>query len=78
MKKKLSYNSLTPPKKISTKLSKIHTFPYRNSEFHTIHDLENSILFQVFHTEYDPCLNMAIQCGMDVGGCDSEVACDRW
>ena len=34
------HKSLAPPEKISTKLPKIHTFPYRNSKFHTIHDLE--------------------------------------
>ena len=48
--------------KISTKLKKIHTFPNRSSEFHTIHDLDNrklnSILFQVFNTEYEPCNNL--------------------
>ena len=46
-----------PPEKISTKLFKVNPFPYRNSEFHTIHDLEivklNSILFQVFHRKLD-------------------------
>ena len=60
MKNILAYKSLAQPEKISTKLPKTHTFPYRNSEFHTIHDLENgelnSILFQVFHTEYEPWL----------------------
>ena len=56
---KYTYKSLALPEKISTKLPKIDTFPNCNSEFHTIHDLENgklnSILFQVFHTEYEHC-----------------------
>ena len=40
MKNKLAYKSLTPPEKISTNLKKSLAFPYHNSEFHTIDDLE--------------------------------------
>ena len=61
MKNVLANKCLAPFEKISTKLPKIYTLPYCNSEFHTIHDLENgklnSILFQVFHTEYEPWNN---------------------
>ena len=61
-KKQTGIQKFSTTRKNPTKLPKIHTFLYRNSEFHTIHDLENgkwnSILFQVFHTEYKPCNNV--------------------
>ena len=41
-------NILALPEKISTKLPKIHTFPYRSSEFDTIHYLKK--LKVEFHT----------------------------